>query len=231
MQARVKPHPQFLAIYQVTLEDGAQRLATKNLTPARNVYGEKLIKYKGAEYRLWDPFRSKLAAAILKNLKSVPIRPSHKVLYLGAASGTTASHVSDIVGEKGHIYCVEFAPRPVRELVNNVCAFRLNMSPILEDARFPEKYAVFISGKVDDIYCDIAQPEQAKVLANNADLFLKKSGWIMLAVKAQSIDVTKEPSEIYKQEAKVLENRGFCIKEVVHLEPYDKAHAMIIAEI
>lgn len=231
MQVRVKPHPQFRAIYQVTLENGVQRLVTKNLTPGRIVYGERLIRCEGVEYRLWDLFRSKLAAAILRNLKTVPIRPDHKVLYLGAASGTTASHVSDIVEEKGHVYCVEFAPRAIRELVNNVCAFRLNMSPILEDARFPERYVMFISGKVDDIYCDIAQPEQAKVLADNADLFLKKSGRIMLAVKAQSIDVTKEPSEIYKREAKVLENRGFNIEEVVHLEPYDKAHAMIVAQI
>ncbi len=171
-----------------------------------------------------------MAAAILKNLKTVPIKPSHRVLYLGAASGTTASHISDIVGEKGYVYCVEFAPRALRELVNNVCAYRLNMSPILEDARFPEKYGMFIGGNVDDVYCDIAQPEQAKILADNADLFLKKSGWIMIAVKAQSIDVTKEPSEVYKQEIKVLKNRGFRIEEVVHLEPYDIAHAMIVAQ-
>jgi fibrillarin-like pre-rRNA processing protein len=231
VQVKVKPHPDFPAIYQVTLEDGAQRLATKNLTLGRNVYGERLIRYEGVEYRLWDAYRSKLAAAILKNLKAVPIKPKHKVLYLGAASGTTASHVSDIVGEEGHVYCVEFAPRAIRELVNNVCAYRLNMSPILEDARFPEKYSVFISGKVDDIYCDIAQPEQAKILADNAELFLKPSGWIMLAVKAQSIDVTKEPTEVYKHEVKVLKDRGFRIEEIVHLEPYDKAHAMIVAQI
>ena len=230
MQVNVKPHPQFSAIYQVTLEDGAQRLATRNLTPGRNVYGERLLRHEGVEYRVWDAFRSKLAAAILKNLKTVPIKPSHRVLYLGAASGTTASHVSDIVGEKGYVYCVEFAPRALRELVNNVCAYRLNMSPILEDARFPEKYGMFIGGNVDDVYCDIAQPEQAKILADNADLFLKKSGWIMIAVKAQSIDVTKEPSEVYKQEIKVLKNRGFRIEEVVHLEPYDIAHAMIVAQ-
>jgi len=230
VEVKVKPHPQFPAIFQVTLEDGSQRLATRNLTPGRNVYGERLIRYEGVEYRLWDAFRSKLAAAILKNLKTVPIKPDHKVLYLGAASGTTASHVSDIVGERGRVYCVEFAARALRELVNNVCAYRVNMLPILEDARFPEKYAVFISGKVDDIYCDIAQPEQAKILADNAYVFLKSSGWIMLAVKAQSIDVTKEPEEVYKSEVRVLENRGFRIEEVVHLEPYDKAHAMIVAQ-
>jgi len=231
VNVKVKPHPKFAEIYHVTLEDGSQRLGTRNLSPGRNVYGEKLVKYEGTEYRVWDAFRSKLAAAILKGLETVPIRPNHSVLYLGAASGTTASHVSDIVGEKGHVYCVEFASRSIRDLVDNVCPYRINMSPILEDARFPEKYAVFIRGRVDDIYCDIAQPEQAKVLADNAHHFLKGSGWVMLAVKAQSIDVTKEPSEVYKSELKVLENRGFDIQQVVHLEPYDKAHAMIVAHL
>jgi len=168
-----------------------------------------------------------LAAAILKGLGTIPIKPNNKVLYLGAASGTTASHVSDMVGETGHIFCVEFASRSIRELVNNVCAFRANMSPILADARFPDRYSTIV-GKVHNIYSDIAQPEQAKVLADNADMFLLKNGWIMLAIKAQSIDVTKEPTQIYKQEIKTLQNRGFDVKQTVHLEPYDKAHAMIV---
>jgi fibrillarin-like pre-rRNA processing protein len=230
VNVKVRPHPEFEEIYQVTLEDGAQRLATKNLALGRNVYGERLIRYGGAEYRVWDAFRSKLAGAILKGLKTVPIKPAHKVLYLGAASGTTSSHVSDIVGEKGHVYCVEFASRSIRDLVDNVCAYRFNMIPILEDARFPERYRMFIQGKADDIYCDIAQPEQAKVLADNADVFLAKSGWVMLAVKAQSIDVTKDPSDVYKGEVRVLEKRGFRVEETVNLEPYDKAHAMIVAQ-
>ena len=230
MRIRVKPHPQFAEIYQVTLEDGAKRLATRNLTPERAVYGERLVRYKGVEYRVWDAFRSKLAAAILKGVQTVPIKLGDSVLYLGAASGTTPSHVSDIVGEQGHVYCVEFASRSLRDLVDNVCAYRLNMSPFLEDARFPEKYRMFIPGKVDCIYCDIAQPEQAKVLADNADVFLKERGWVMLAVKSQSIDVTREPNAIYQQEANVLKKRGFDVKEIVRLEPYDKAHAMIVAQ-
>src|SRR4030042_758290 len=230
VNARVKPHPQFSEIYQIILEDGAKRLATKNLSPGRNVYGERLIRFEGAEYRVWDAFRSKLAAAILKGLSNVPIKLNQQILYLGAASGTTASHVSDIIGEKGHVYCVEFASRSLRDLVCNVCAFRLNMTPFLEDARLPEKYAMFISEKVDEIYCDVAQPEQAKVLADNADVLLKEHGWVMLAIKAQSIDVTKDPSEAYQKEIKVLKKRGFAIEELVRLEPYDIAHAMIVAQ-
>jgi len=225
----VKPHPRFSGVYWTTLEDGSRRLATVNLTPGKNVYGERLVRFRGKEYRLWDPYRSKFAAAILKGLETVPIQPHHKVLYLGAASGTTASHVSDIVWEKGHVYCIEFAARAIRELINNVCTFRSNMSPVLADARLPERYSTLVE-KVDDVYCDIAQPEQARVLADNADLFLVDGGWVMLAVKAQSIDVTKEPSEIYEREINTMKVRGFRISEVVHLEPYDKAHAMIVAK-
>jgi fibrillarin-like pre-rRNA processing protein len=227
--ARIRAHPKFPGIYWAILEDGTQKLATKNYAPGKNVYGEQLVRYRGVEYRLWDPFRSKLAAAVLNDLKVVPIQSTHKVLYLGAASGTTASHVSDIVQENGHVFCVEFASRAIRELVNNVCEYRANMSPILADARLPEQYSMLV-GEVDDIYCDIAQPEQAKVLADNADLLLAGDRWIMLAIKAQSIDVTKDPSEVYKQEINTLKARGFQVDDVIHLEPYDKAHAMIVAQ-
>lgn len=229
MATSVEPHPSFQEIFWITFEDGTKRLATKNLVPGHVVYGERLIKSKDVEYRIWDAFRSKLAAAIMKGLKTVPIQLGNKVLYLGAASGTTASHVSDMLGEKGHVYCVEFAARSIRDLVSNVAAFRMNVSPILADARLPERYASLVE-KVDVIYCDIAQPEQAKVLADNADSFLKDNGWIMLAVKSQSIDVTKEPSEVYKEETDILRKRGFRIKQTVNLEPYDKAHVMIVAQ-
>jgi fibrillarin-like pre-rRNA processing protein len=226
---KVSPHIRFPEIYSVTLEDGTRKLATKNLAAGNSVYGERLIKFEGKEYRLWDPYRSKFAAAILKGLQTVPIQPNHKILYLGAASGTTASHVSDIVGEEGHVYCVEFASRSMRELVSNVAAVRYNMVPILADARLPETYSRLV-GRVDDVYCDVAQPEQARVLADNADLFLVDGGWVMLAVKAQSIDVTKEPSVIYEREIATLESREFRVDEVVQLEPYDKAHAMVVAQ-
>jgi len=229
VRVRVRPHPQFEGIFQAALDDGSHRLATRNLTPGKNVYGERLIHFKGIEYRVWDAFRSKLAAAILKGAKTIPVKPGQRILYLGAASGTTPSHVSDIVGEKGHVYCIEFASRSIRDLINNVIAYRANMSPFLADARSPEKYAMYISGKVETIYCDVAQPEQAKLAADNADVFLKEQGWLMLAVKAQSIDVTKAPATVFKQETQVLKSRSFTVEETIELEPYDKAHAMIIA--
>jgi len=225
----VELHPRFKEVYYVVFEGCSRRLATRNLAVGHVVYGERLIKYGKTEYRVWDPYRSKLAAAIMKGLEKVPIEQGLRVLYLGAASGTTASHISDIVGEKGHVYCVEFAPRSIRELVENVCVHRPNMSPILADARLPEQYASLV-GKVEAIYCDVAQPQQAKILADNADMFLLSRGWIMFAVKAQSIDVTKDPTEVYRDEIRTLKTRGFRVEHVVPLEPYDKAHVMIVAQ-
>jgi fibrillarin-like pre-rRNA processing protein len=228
MDVEVKPHPKFQGVFEVRLEDHTWRIATENLVPGRTVYGERLIKAGENEYRLWDPYRSKLAGVILKGLTHLPVERGQKVLYLGAASGTTASHFSDLVKKEGYVYCVEFAYRSIRDLIYNVCRFRGNMTPILADARLPKQYVMLV-GQVDGIYCDVAQPEQAIILSNNARAFLKEKGWSMLAIKARSIDVTQQPSKVYKQEIKVLENNGFAISEVLHLEPYDKDHAMVSA--
>ncbi|WXG43192.1 MAG: fibrillarin-like rRNA/tRNA 2'-O-methyltransferase [Promethearchaeati archaeon SRVP18_Atabeyarchaeia-1] len=211
----------------VSLEDqsGGERLATLNLTPGRKVYGERLIQVSGKEYRVWDTYRSKLAAAITKGVEKVPLEQGSRVLYLGAASGTTASHVSDIVGEDGLVYCVEFSPRVIRELVA-LCEYRKNMLPILADARFPEKYRMLVD-QVDLVYQDVAQPNQSEIMTKNAKMFLKEGGHGFLAIKARSVDVTKEPSEIFKRETETL-RLMFEVKQVVHLEPYDKAHVMIV---
>jgi len=190
------------------------------------VYGETLVKDSNNEYRTWDPHRSKLAAAILRNLDSLPIQAGKSVLYLGAASGTTASHVSDIVDESGRVYCVEFAQRSMRELIDTLCEHRSNVYPILADARLPEKYRTLV-GRVDVVYCDIAQPEQAKILADNADLFLKPNGSALIAIKSRSVDVTMNPSDVFRQETEILKKRGFEVRQSVRLEPYEKDHALV----
>lgn len=225
---RVKPHESIEGLYVVELDDGTLRLATRNLAPGIKVYGEMLIQYEGVELRIWDAYRSKLAAAFMKGLKTSPLKEGLRVLYLGAASGTTCSHVSDIVGNKGRVYGVEFSPRVMREFLERVARHRENIIPILADARFPAEYA-HIMEEVDVIYQDVAQPYQSKILIDNADFYLRKGGWAFLAIKARSIDVTKEPSEVYKREIETLKEGGFEIVHVVHLEPYDVDHAMILA--
>lgn len=223
---KLKTCPKNERVYYLEFEDGSIKLVTENLVPGKRVYGEKLYRYGGREYREWNPFRSKLAAAIMNDIKDVPLRQGDNVLYLGAASGTTISHVSDIIGWEGKAYGVEFAPRVMRELLL-VVADRKNIIPILGDARKPWEYS-HIVGTVDVIYADVAQPEQASLVVDNASLFLKSKGYLFFAIKARSIDVTQEPTEIYKREIEILEKNGFKIISTVHLEPYDKDHAMVL---
>ena len=206
--------------------NGRVALLTKNLTPGKRVYNEELVMRQGAEYRTWDPFRSKLAAAMLKGLEPGVIQGGSKVLYLGASTGTTASHVSDLVGEKGLVVGVEFAPRVAREFVERVARERKNVIPFVADARDPSSYAVAM---VDVVYCDIAQPDQTEIAVLNCDRLLKEGGTLLLAVKAQSIDVLRKPEEIYEEERAKLEAGGFRIRGVYELSPFEKHHALVHA--
>lgn len=217
----MKPKERFEGVFSID-----KKLATVNLTPGKRVYGEELVKVSGKEYRIWDHYRSKPAAAIKKGLKKFPIKKGMKILYLGIASGTTASHFSDIVGKSGIIYGVDVANRVMRGLVN-VAENRGNIIPILSDARLTENYNGVILEKVDLVYEDVASPDQIEIMVRNAQEFLKPNGVAMIAIKSQSIDVTKPPREIYKVCLKDLE-KHFEIIDKVELDPYEKAHMFVV---
>ncbi len=201
-------------------------LLTKNLTPGKKVYGENLVKEKGAEFREWDPNRSKLAAALMKGVKEVGIKENDFILYLGAASGTTASHISDVVGNKGFIYALDFAPRVVRDLTF-VAEDRKNIAPILADASKPETYYKNIS-KVDIIYQDLAQREQAEIFLQNFR-FLKHGGYALLCVKARSVDVAKKPKQVFKEMREKLEKQVKII-DYRELAPFEKDHCIFVCK-
>ena len=201
------------------------KFATENLVPGQRVYGEQLINEKGREYRIWDFTRSKPATAFKKGLKKFPLESGMKVLYLGVASGTTASHFSDIVGSSGIIYGVDVAQRVLRELVH-VASERGNIVPILGDARKPEEYASSLE-KVDLVYEDVASDDQVPILIRNCDKFLKHDGYAMIAIKSQSIDVTKPPKEVYKVALTEFE-KHFEILDKVELDPFEKHHLFVV---
>lgn len=203
-------------------------LVTENLDRGFSVYGERLFKIMGTEYREWVPFRSKLAAAILCGLKEWGLSRGKTVLYLGAASGTTLSHVSDIIGREGFAYAVEFAPRVLSQLIERVVRRRSNVVAVFADARMPERYAGLVD-LVDIIYCDIAQPDQSRILVENAELFLKKGGEAMIAIKARSIDSVEDPEKIYRREIRTMEDSGLKVLETVNLAPYEEDHIMVRA--
>merc|ERR1719473_2406701 len=197
-------------------------LVTLNLVPGNTVYGEKKVSVDvpalpnepgpgtKTEYRVWNPFRSKLAAAILGGVDKIHMQPGKKVLYLGAASGTTVSHVSDIVGPDGLVYAVEFSHRSGRDLLN-VAKNRTNIVPIIEDARHPHKYRMLV-GMVDTIFADVAQPDQARIVAINANC----------------IDSTAAPAAVFAGEVKKLQQEKLKPQEQLTLEPYERDHAVVV---
>ncbi len=202
-------------------------IATENINNGHKVYGEKLVEVEDNEYRIWDPRRSKLGAAILNGINTFPFEKDSKVLYLGASSGTTPSHISDIA-TMGSVWCVEFSPRMMRKLVE-LSKTRINMFPFLKDATKPLEYMPFME-KVDIIYSDVAQPKQSELFMNNMHLYLKQEGIGIIMIKARSIDVTKSPKKIFKEEESKLKTGGFRVLEKINLEPYEKDHMAMVCE-
>jgi len=224
----------FKGIYEKKL-DRISLLLTKSLVPGQRVYGEDL--YYGidgtdgsgvkTEYRAWDPKRSKLAAALRKDVNQIGIKEKDYILYLGASTGTTVSHVSDIVGNEGLIFALDFAPRVLRDLVF-LAESRSNIAPILGDATRPESYMHLVS-EVDVVFMDIAQKNQAEIFLKNCRVFLKQGGFGLLALKARSVDVTKNPKDIFRQVRSVLE-KEMTLVDYRELDPFEMDHAFYVVK-
>lgn len=204
-----------------------EKIYTKNLIPGTKVYGEALLKAKGIECREWVPWRSKLGAGIKKGLKELPIKKGSRVLYLGSAEGTTVSHVSDIIGEEGIVIGIDISGKAMQKFIS-LAEKRPNIVPLLADANQPQEYRETVNEvKPDVLFQDVSQPNQTQIFIKNSEMFLKKGDYALLALKARSIDVTKQPKDIFEKELKEIE-KHFEVKQVLLLQPFEKDHALII---
>lgn len=210
-----------------------ERYGKKTLYFTKSLYGgfkgfdERIEKIKGEEFREVKPERSKFIAAVAKGLSQTGVKKGSVVLYLGASHGYTPSFMSDIIGREGFMFCLDFAPRVVKDLVF-VCEKRDNMAPILDDAMHPENYQKIVP-KVDVIFQDIAQRDQVKIFLKNCDMFLKPGGFGLLALKARSIDVSKNPKVLFREVRAELE-KHIVIVDYRELEPFEKDHAFFVVK-
>jgi len=202
----------------------SEKIFTETLIPGDKSFTKLLLKSGKKEFREWNPYRSKPSAAIFNGLKIFPLKKSMKILYLGISFGTTASFFSDIIGRDGIIYGVEVSERSIREL-NQIAEKRKNIVPILADARKPQDYSWI--EPVDLVYQDVATNDQSEIIMRNAEQFLKNDGFAIIAIKARSIDVTKKPKIIYRQELEKLRKR-FKILDKIELDPYEKDHLFVV---
>jgi len=199
-------------------------LATKNLIPGSKTYGEDVKRYKGEEYRIWRKDKSKLSSMIQEGLE-LELNHRDEVLYLGISTGTTASHLSDLI-PKGRLYGVEYSEKVLEKMISR-CKNRGNIIPLLGDGRKPRNYSKWICS-VDFLYQDVTQKDQAHIANRNAKMFLKEGGQLILMIKASSIDITKSSEEVFDDEINRLE--GFKIQEKIRLDPRYKNHIGVKAE-
>ena len=201
------------------------KIYTENADPGEKVYGEGLIDHDGVEYRRWDAKRSKIGAAVQNGI-DLGLEKDDFVLYLGAASGTTISHLSDILDE-GFILGVEYSDTVIRGLVE-LSERRDNIAPFLGDARKPEEYDEYVD-EADMVFQDISQRDQAEIFLKNCREFLKPGGVGLLAVKARSISSSKDKDEIFDEVREKVRSE-YDIFDETELDPYEKEHLVLKIE-
>lgn len=202
--------------------------ATINMNPGKTVYNERLFTQDGIEYRTWDPYKSKLAACIFEQLEHMPnFQQMKRLLYLGAATGTTVSHLSDILAaSEGQILALEFSSRVARRLIQ-LSQVRSNIIPIVADARNPGEYASFI-WTVDFVFQDISQINQAQIFIDNVQAFLKPGGKGLFIIKAASIDSTRSVDDVSNEQIKALETAGLLVEQVLDISRFEKQHRAVL---
>ena len=214
----MKPAP-----WERVYRDGRD-LYTVNRTPGTSVYGEALSTVDGVEYRAWDPFRSKLAAFLLKGAPPDVLGRPRTVLYLGAAHGTTVSHLSDLWPE-ATVFAIEKSPTSFARLLA-LARQRPGLVPILADAQLPERYQADV-GAVDLLYQDIAQRNQAGIFVENARACLSLEGRGILMLKVRSVTQQRPTATVVREARAALSAAHLAVAYETALVPFSREHVAL----
>jgi fibrillarin-like pre-rRNA processing protein len=220
----ISPDPRSPRLGRRALADRTEWF-TQAVGPLPPVYGERWVTAGARSFRTFEPGRSKLAAGIVRGWTGPLPRLGERWLYLGAATGTTASHVADLVGPDGCVYALERSPRPFSRLLALAERWS-NLRPILDDAREPRRYAEWVP-PVDGLYCDIAQPDQVAIVRANAELLLEGAGArVLVALKTASMGRDRTAEEHLRAAESVL-RAGLELAPSIRLDPFHKGHYLV----
>jgi fibrillarin-like pre-rRNA processing protein len=202
-----------------------RNLFTANADPGHKVYGEELRVEGGVEYRAWDPFRSKLAALLLRSAPDELFREVRRVLYLGGAHGTTVSHLSDAL-PRAEIFVIEKSPSSFGPLLA-LARRRSSLFPILADAQLPERYQADV-GVVDLLYQDVAQRNQTRIFLENAQAMLAREGRGILMLKVRSVTQSRRAEAVAAEARQQLAEGGWKVRAPVDLAPFSREHVALL---
>lgn len=199
-------------------------LFTRSLVPGQSVYGEERREVGDAEFRRFDPWRSKLAAWLVRADPPLWLAETRRVLYLGGAHGTTVSHLSDMLPQ-AQIFVVEKSPVAFAPLLA-LARSRSNLLPLLADAQLPERYAADV-GEVDLLYQDVAQRNQVAIFQENAAATLASGGHGLLMLKVRSITQRRSPGAVLQESRQALVRGGLTVRSATDLSPFSRDHSAL----
>ena len=214
-------------------------LWSRNSTRGKSVGGERRKRDGKIEWRRWDPFRSKVAAALLlTSQKASELLPSpgDTCLYLGASSGTTVSHIHDMVcgsnnHHNGQIIAVEISPRMMRDL-SSLAEDRSGLIPILNDAREARSYAPVMREKAHWIHQDLSIADQAENFISIATSTLKNGGIGLLSLKAASErQFEGDDQRRFSRAEKLIEESELELIEMIDISQYQEQHMVFFVRL
>ena len=214
-------------IFWVTVRN-EKKLATLSNVSTNQDYEENLVEMNGKQYSIWNPYMSKLAAAIINGIEIFPILKKTKILYVDPATEKTVKHISDIVGINGKIFVVRNIIKNSKNFLEQIAKNRSNIFTIIPDKTNPARLTG-MTETVDVIYIDIAEHNQTEIAIQNCKNHLRIGGFLMLIVPTKNIDFTSNPSKKNQEERKKLQT-SFDIIQEINLTDFFKEYSMVIAK-
>lgn len=193
-------------IFWLSGERGYKKIATLNSS-------------RKNEYRIWKPYRSKLAAAILSGMEIFPILKKSKILYFDTFMENTINHISDIIGEDGKI----FVPKnnETSNFLEKIKSNGTNIS-LINDIN---KSTI---DNVDVLYVDALNQNYLDFVLNSK-IHLKNGGYLMLTIETEDIFENRNSNEQQKDGYKKIKSLFRIIQEI-NLIPFFKGQVMLIAK-
>ena len=214
-------------IFWVTVRN-EKKLATLSNVSTNQDYEENLVEMNGKQYSIWNPYMSKLAAAIINGMEIFPILKKTKILYLDPTTEKTVKHISNIVGINGKIFVVRDVMKNSKNFLGQIMKNRPNIFLIVPDKTNPTKFSS-MTEMVDVVYIDIAKHNEIEITIQNCKNYLRNGGYLMLVVPTKNIDFVNNPSKKNQEERKELQS-SFDIIQEINLTGFFEEYSMVIAK-
>ena len=230
-------------IFQIQIGNEEQ-LATKNMVKGTKTRKEKIVIVNNEEFLEWNPYKSKLAAAIRNGLQILPIIKNSKVVCINLLEESTILHISNIVGSNGSVFVIDINKNK-KSFLNKLVNTHKNIIPIY-DTVDELSFSSSITGKVDALYVDIPESEQIETIVEKYGSLLKNEGFLMLIAKKDDNAIIENDIAGWMAEQRAglnkireittkLKSQFEIIQEInlglnYGMRPYHKFYAFILAQ-